>query len=433
MLTLPSSNEIFPGDIPAYVNDPSNWEPLPPDQEFEAAALVEKWERNDPRDAWKHEANRNPDDGPYIAGEWHPNSPWAPQPKALGPLVTVTPEAWRGTNPPEQKWLVTGRIPVGDVTILAGNGGSGKTEIAVQLAVAVAADFGDWLGAVVDWNGGVLFLSCEEPEDNVRDRVERIAKHRKIDPYGIGRLHLYYPDLEATALATANLRTGKIEKTTLVQQLELWMAERRPVCVIIDSIAAVFDGDAIARRQVRQFLAMLRKLAREFETAIVLLDHPSVRGMADGSGTANSVDWRNSVRSMLHLSDPEKDDPDVRDLELKKSNRGRVGEKVKIRWNGLTFAPEGAAISAHQAAAERQVDDLFLRLLDKFTAQGREVRESTGNGYAPGAFADDPEAKAAGVKARAFASAMARLFNAGHIITVQGKRSKHIERLLQSV
>ena len=45
--------------------------------------------------------------------------------------------------------------------------------------------------------------------------------------------------------------------------------------------------------------------------------HPSVRGMADGTGTANSVDWRNSVRSMLHLSDPDKDDADARTLELK--------------------------------------------------------------------------------------------------------------------
>jgi hypothetical protein len=57
-----------------------------------------------------------------------------------------------------------------------------------------------------------------------------------------------------------------------------------------------------------------------------------VRGMADGSGTANSVDWRNSVRAMLHLSDADKNDPDMRELEVKKSKYGRAGEKIKLRW-----------------------------------------------------------------------------------------------------
>jgi RecA-family ATPase len=137
----------------------------------------------------------------------------------------------------------------------------------------------------------------------------------------------------------------------------------------------VFDGEAIARRQVRSFLAMLRKIARENETAIVLLDHPSVRGMADGSGTANSVDWRNSVCAMLHLSDADKNDPDIRELEVKKSNYGRAGEKIKLRWNGLTFVTASSAESSpHRAAAEREVDELFLKLLDKRIVQGRPIR-----------------------------------------------------------
>ena len=96
------------------------------------------------------------------------------------------------------------------------------------------------------------------------------------------------------------------------------------------------------------------------------------------------------------------------------------------------FVPENsAAPSPYRAAAESQVDELFLALLDKFGAQGRDVRSTTGSGYAPAEFEDDPEAKAAGVKAKALKAAMARLFEAGKITTVQGKRSKHIERAAQ--
>jgi RecA-family ATPase len=351
-----------------------------------------------------------------------------------GPVTafsTITPVSWKGTEPVKQRFLVNGRVPIGDLTILAGNGGSGKTEIITQLLIAVAADLQDWLGSCVVENGPVLFLSCEEPEIDIRDRIERICKHRSINPHAVKNLHMHFPDLEATWLAGAD-RTGKVVKTPLFTDLETWIKRHRPRLVAIDSIAAVFDGDAIVRRQVRGFLSMLRKLARECDTAIVLLDHPSVRGMADGTGTANSVDWRNSVRSMLHLSDPDKQDPDVRELEVKKNNRGRVGEKVKLRWTGLTFSTDAQSLtSPYRAAAEQAIDDLFMRLLDKRIAQGRPIRPHTGRGSAPSELADDPEAN--GTTVIAFKAAMERLYTAGKIVTIEtgppAKRIKHIDRV----
>jgi RecA-family ATPase len=351
-------------------------------------------------------------------------------PPEIKPFATVKPAEWRDKPPTPQRWLASGRVPLGDLTILAGDGGSGKTEIATALLVSVAAGLGDWLGSVVDESGPALFVSCEEPEENIRDRVERICRSREVDPYAIEDLHLYFPELDATWLGAAD-RLGRISKTPLLIAIEGWIKQYAPRLIVIDSVAAVFDGIAFDRRQVRAFLAMLRKVAREAAVAIVLLDHPSVRGMADGTGTANSVDWRNSVRSMLHLSDPGKDDPDERTLEVKKNNRGRTGERTKLRWNGLTFTTAAvAAPSPAKAKAEREVDDLFLRLLDKRNAQGRPIRPSSGRGSAPSELAGDPEAN--GTTAEAFRSAMERLFTAGKIITVESGppsgRVKRIER-----
>lgn len=343
--------------------------------------------------------------------------------------AAITSAAWKGTEPEEQRWLANGRVPSGDLTILSGNGGSGKTEIISQLLVYVAAELQDWLGCLIE-NGGALVLSCEEPEHNIRDRVERICRHRGIDPYNLPNLHMLFPDLENTWLVHAN-KDGRLSRAPLLDWLETWIRNNKPRLVVIDNIAAVFDGEAIARRQVRAFLAMLRKIAREHDVAVVLLDHPSVRGMADGSGTANSVDWRNSVRSMLHLSDPDKDDPDQRTLTVTKSNYGRTGEKVTLRWNGLTFTTTIAgSASPYRAAADRNVDDLFLRLLDRFTAQGRTVRPSTGRGSAPAEMAEEPDAGE--VRADAFRAAMLRLLAAGTIRIVESgppsKRTKHLER-----
>ena len=345
-------------------------------------------------------------------------------------ISTITPASWKGTEAIEQRWLAQGRIPFGDLTILAGNGSSGKTEIATGLLVSVSANLGDWLGCIVEGRGGpALFLSCEEPEDDIRNRVERICKHRGVDPNAIDNLHLHFPELDATWLATAD-RAGKVTKTPLLVQTENWIAANKPALVVIDSIAAVFDGEAIARRQVRSFLAMLRKIAREHGAVIVLLDHPSVRGMADGTGTANSVDWRNSSRSMLHLSDPDKDDPDARELEVKKNNRGRAGEKIKLRWNGLTFVTDqlGAA-SPYRAAADQSLDDLFMRLLEERNAQGRWVTPNKAAGYAPKEFATMPGA--GNCTAAALANAMERLLTAKRIIVETfGPPSKQRQRLI---
>ena len=42
-------------------------------------------------------------------------------------LTTVTPSTWKGTPIIPMRWLALHRIPAGDVTILSGDGGGGKT------------------------------------------------------------------------------------------------------------------------------------------------------------------------------------------------------------------------------------------------------------------------------------------------------------------
>lgn len=345
-------------------------------------------------------------------------------------LATITPHYWRDTPAPEKRWLVSELIPQGDLTILAGNGGSGKTEIAVHLLVSVAAGLGEWLGSAVEF-GPALFLSCEEPEDDIRDRIERICRHRDIDPHSIQNLHLHFPELDATTLVNVG-PNGSISASPLLNQIGTFVSRRRPKLVVVDSAAAVYDGNTLARREVRRFLAMLRRLAIENDTAVVLLDHPSVRGMADGTGTQGNVDWRNSSRSMLYLSDPDRKDPDERTLEAKKNNRGRLGEKINLRWNGLTFSAATFTPSPRRVQAERDVDELFLRLLDKRNAQGRRVHSKTARGSAPSEFAADPEA--GGVTSDAFRKAMERLFTTNVIKKVdtgpQSKSREHLERVV---
>ncbi len=79
----------------------------------------------------------------------------APAPAA--PLPTVCPPAWRDLPLEPMRWLATHRIPAREPTILGGDGGGGKTTVALQLAVAVERGLGDWLGTTCELWPGHLF------------------------------------------------------------------------------------------------------------------------------------------------------------------------------------------------------------------------------------------------------------------------------------
>ena len=56
-----------------------------------------------------------------------------PEPNGLRG-ITINPAQWEGTIVPPRRWLSKNRIPMCEVTGLGGDGGIGKTQIALQLA-----------------------------------------------------------------------------------------------------------------------------------------------------------------------------------------------------------------------------------------------------------------------------------------------------------
>lgn len=180
----------------------------------------------------------------------------------------------------------------------------------------------------------------------------------------------------------------------------------------------MFGGNELSRVQVRFFVRALRRLCIAYDTAIVLLSHPSVSGMASGSGQSGSTGWGNSVRSRLYLTAPKADgesepDPDIRVLSNKKANYGPRGSEIVLRWDRGIFRPDGGALTGlDREAQERKVERRFLELLSEMERQNRRVNSSAGPNYAPKLFARIDGS----ITNRQFLRAMDRLFSAGEII-----------------
>jgi RecA-family ATPase len=348
-------------------------------------------------------------------------------PPAASPLALITPASWRGTPIPPMRWLATSRIPAGDVTILSGDGGGGKTTVALQLAVSVAEGLGDWLGTTCE-AGPVIFFSAEEPEDEIRRRLDRIARKRGLEADNIENLHLHFAKPNACILGTG-VQSHPIAATTIFASLETSAKAIRPALVIVDSNAATLGGNYVDRVHARTFVSLFRELAQTVGCAVLLLDHPSAAGLNSGTGRAGNMDWQNAVRAFLYLRVTEiEQGRKGRELEIMKSNYGPTGEKTALQWEAGLYVPEGSASAPERAAVINTVDQTYLACLDRLTLQGREVREHSGRGYAPKVFADMPEAN--GITARAFKTAQDRLFSAGliHIVT-EGPTSKRTHRI----
>lgn len=328
----------------------------------------------------------------------------------------------REAVPPRDE-LVAGVIPMGNVSSLTGDGGTGKSTVMRQLANSVATGTA-WFGMDVR-SGPVIYLSAEDDRDELHRSFRNIGVTQNM-----GRLHLRSLAGADALLAVPRDRSGVLMPTQLFAELDAKIAETGAVAVFIDNAADAFGGNENDRAQVRQFISMLRGLAVRHRCAVVLLSHPSVAGMASGTGSSGSTAWNNSVRSRLYLSrvigkDGDEANPNARTLTVKKNNYGPVGQQIVLTWRDGIFVsvdmPTGEARTAKAAY-------VFMKLLEQFSAQGRRVNTSGGAQYAPKAFAEHPEAD--GVTKAAFKAAMEMLLSKGAIALVEtgpaSKRRSHL-------
>jgi RecA-family ATPase len=371
---------------------------------------------------------------------------------AKEPLVYVDISKWIGAPVPKREWAVLNRIPARNVTVLSGTGGIGKTIVAMILA-AVGVLAKDWFGAMPEF-GPVIFLSGEEPEDEMHRRFADIVDHLNSIHQGVtyqhlikGGLHLIDKAGKDAMLAVPD-RNGRMQTTPLFKQLLAEAKRIKPKLVILDNRNKVYGGNINDPTQVSEFITALHGFAIDANTAVLLILHPSVAGIAAASdsshkGLAGAMNWHDLPRGRLYFekvkTDDDKEiDKDLRVMTCQKNNYGPDDETVTLRWKTGTngsgvFVMEAAPGSIEKMAADNKVDEFFLTSLRRLNDANRGPfsHKKQSNNYAPTAFAALPEAKAVGIKKSDLVRSMERLLDSKKIaVEPYGPPSRKLTQLV---
>lgn len=296
---------------------------------------------------------------------------------------------------PKREWFCYPFLPRNEPCLFAGDGGIGKSTLTNQIAISSALGI-QWLGFDI-LKGRSLILSAEDGEDELHFRLNEIVSAES--PFAMrdaleALLSIFIidatRDLDPT-LAVYDDKTG-IQPTPLYHAIKSIIAKNQIDLLVVDSLADVF-GEEIKRHAARSFIRLLR----DFGSTVILIAHPSVDGMKSGRGYAGSTHWNNSVRSRLYFkraetSEGEEPDPDLRVLELPKSNRAQAGTQVFLRWKDGRFVRENRGNqSIDDLGKAVKAEDVFLKLLRLFNLQKQTASPNRNQTYAPQLFSKHPQ------------------------------------------
>lgn len=300
-----------------------------------------------------------------------PEPPPAPGPGTNGKDESVVLDirsSWK-VPPPARRWLVDGWLPADRITMLAGRGAAGKSQIALQLAHAIARDLPagvdrTWFlngPSIPEGQGSVAFASWEDDADEILRRMmgnpgltrgapefdhEVGGRFHFIDVMGRGPLwainagHQSYGELTPVG---ASLREA-------CQSMDVRL-------LVIDALSSAYAANENERAAVRAFLSSWDRWARDAGCTVLLIAHPP-KSEGKDAHYSGSTDWRAGVRSLLVLDRP-KGVADRARLTCDKLNAAKAPDAVALGsprwWSKIDIDPIEIDSSANLDLRDRVV------------------------------------------------------------------------------
>ena len=358
---------------------------------------------------------------------------------------------------PQREWVYGRHYQRRTVSATVAPGGFGKTTLCMVEGVAMATAR-SLLGEQPAERLRVWYHNGEDSLEELNRRLGAICLHYDI-PQEELRGWLFMTSGNEIPLRVAN-GYGELKiHTPLVQAIEEGVAHNKIDVAILDPLVTLHNVSEQDNNKMDTVVRIFAAIADAQNCAIELAHH--TRKLLAGSTSDYVVDdmrgasaIKDAVRAARMLNQMAEKDAEA--VGIPEHERGSYFRVDRVKGNN---APPSKAVWRHfvnvelpngddvgvvvpwdfpgqgvqtpeKDAADRKAEHVFLQLLDKFVARGTNVSASGGPNYAPAKFAEEQDAKKAGVSKAALKAAMSRLLDGGRVVSEPTGRGDRRSRRL---
>ena len=240
------------------------------------------------------------------------------------------------TPPPPRRWLLRDLLPYGKVGAIVAPGGTGKSQLALQLGFSVAT--GERFAETwdVDEQGPALLLFAEDDTEEIHVRLRRITQ--SIATYDPAMAKLAESRLFVRSLVGENnlMTDGKtkagVEATDFVPRLlEVTKQISDLKLIVIDPASRFRGGEENSAEDTTRFIEQVERLCQASGATVLVLHHANKRSQTDGTQDQGSSRVQR-IRRRCPLVDDAFDDDKAAGAVLR--YRGRRPAKVPHRLTG---------------------------------------------------------------------------------------------------
>ena len=222
------------------------------------------------------------------------------------------------------EWLIKDYLPKGQITLICGTGGTGKTSVWVSLLSSISSGDNTLFDGYNTTEHGtgkkVMFFSAE-------DTVENVIK-KKLRQQGANMRNIH----------TVSLSDERFDKIKFGSKfLGSLIAKYQPALCIFDPLQAFVDGKIKMsdRNAMRQTMRSLIEWGDKYGTTFLIVMHTNKQLNVWGRNRmADSADLWDIARCVWMVGDTTEDG--VKYLSHEKSNYGKTGQTMLFRNDGGT-------------------------------------------------------------------------------------------------
>lgn len=269
-------------------------------------------------------------------------------------------------------WVIKDWLPDGEISSLYGSGSTGKSLLSLQLGLSVSSGQ-DFLGQKIECPMMVIGVYCEDSRDELHRRLDdiRAAAEYSFRDNDANKKFVLWPragkDNALVITKKDDVVPGPFMPKLKAYLAQLPRAEKK--LLILDTLSDIYMGDENIRERVNKCIKVhISTIAKESNSAVLLLAHPSRLGQGNGDLLSGSTAWENAVRNRLGITKRE----NVTVLQRLKSNYAKCGDEIPMIWEAGRFV----LASGQSAEEKKQRKDLGAYLFQRIEL-GKEENVSS--------------------------------------------------------